>query len=189
MTPPPQASVVLSHRQWTTLISELGRRGGGHKEAGAFLLTSASTKSGPQHSSRVRRIVYYDELEADCLTGGISMTATAYERLWAVCAEQELTVIADFHTHPGLSVAQSPIDERNPMMATSGHLAFIVPHYATRRVAPNEVGAYEYQGRHAWRTITRTQDVIRLAGRVEAWDLVLEWMGRRRRRQPTRQLS
>jgi len=83
---------------------------------------------------------YYDELEANCLTGGITMTAVAYDRLWALCAEEQLTVIADVHTHPGSSVQQSPIDQRNPMMATPGHLAFIVPHLATRRVLPAEAG-------------------------------------------------
>jgi len=138
--------------------------------------------SNPQDSIQVARIIYYDDLEAECLTGGISMSARAYDVLWALCAEEQLTVIADVHTHPGSSVRQSPIDQRNPMMAIPGHLAFIVPHLATHQIAPSEVGAYEYQGEHTWRTIA-SDKALQIAGDTRNWrTVVLEWLDKLRQR-------
>ena len=171
--------VRISHRQWATLFEELGRRGGGHKESGAFLLADASNTAG-RNARHVRRVVYYDELEATCLTGGITMTASAYDRLWGLCAEHQLTVIADVHTHPGISVVQSPLDQRNPMVATLGHLAFIVPHYATRPIAPDDVGAYEYQGRHMWRTVLPVREAL-IIRFTKPWEIVAYWIKRWRR--------
>jgi proteasome lid subunit RPN8/RPN11 len=187
VTPVAMAPVEFSRRRWASLIEELGRRGGGHKESGAFLLADPSSETRP-NSRNVRRVVYYDELEAACLTGGITMTASAYDRLWALCAEQQLTVIADIHTHPGRSVTQSPIDQRNPMLATLGHLAFIVPHYAARRIAPDEVGAYEYQGQHRWRTVEPARNALVVLS-MKPWDVVMRWIERWRRRRTAEERS
>ena len=48
------------------MIAELGRRGNGRRESGAFLLCD---RAGDQRT--VTRVVYLDDLDPDCLTGGI----------------------------------------------------------------------------------------------------------------------
>jgi proteasome lid subunit RPN8/RPN11 len=132
--------------QWDELITELGRRTGGTREAGAFLLASADRRQRPV----VRSIVYFDDLDPECLTGGISMGSAAFGRLWTRCRESSLRVIADVHTHPGTSVCQSGIDQANPMVASSGHVAIVVPHLATRWFDAAACGVHVYLGGHRW---------------------------------------
>jgi proteasome lid subunit RPN8/RPN11 len=126
-------------------MSELARRGDGRRESGAFLL--ARTERRPRH---VARIVYFDDLDPDALTGAISIRGAVFARLWDLCAQSQMRVIGDVHTHPGLGVAQSHIDAANPMIARRGHVAIIVPHLAQCRSGPGEVGFHVYQGEHTW---------------------------------------
>ena len=151
----------LKHREWRDLIQELGRRGAGTHEAGAFLLTpSAGTR-------RVRHIEYFDDLDPDCLRGHIHFDGRAFSRLWDVCERKGLKVAADVHTHPGASVQQSSIDRANPMVASAGHVALIVPHLATRPVRPKEVGFHEYRGDGGWRSWYGRDAAARLS--VRRW--------------------
>ena len=60
-----------------------------------------------------------------------------------------LTVIGDIHTHPGVA-RQSSSDRTNPMVATPGHLAIIVPRLAQPSFKWPELGIYEYLGQHRW---------------------------------------
>lgn len=131
---------------WNELITELGRRTGGVREAGAFLLANAGQRRRPA----VRRIIYFDDLDPNCLTGGISMGSAAFGKLWTACRTGGLRVIADLHTHPGTFVEQSDIDQTNPMVAVVGHVAIVVPHLATRPFEPHECGVHVYLGGHQW---------------------------------------
>ena len=130
---------------WHGLIDELGRRGGGVRESGAFIL--ASPHPGP---STAQRIVYFDDLDPGCLNGGISMRGSAFGDLWKICRTEHLRVAADVHTHPGELVSQSHIDRANPMVASNGHVSIIVPDLASRSTAPRECGVHIYQGAHRW---------------------------------------
>ncbi len=140
-----QPLLRFSRRTWTALIAELGRRGEGHREAGAFLLGRAT-----HNRRKVKRVVYLDDLDPNCLQGGIHFDGLAYSRLWDVCEEHRLVVLGDVHTHPGPCVRQSGIDADNPMIAQRGHVAIIVPHLATRKVKPVEVGVHVYEGADGW---------------------------------------
>lgn len=80
------------------------------------------------------------------------LTVTAYSRLWALCREHGVEVLADVHTHPGGYVQQSDIDQDNPLIAQRGHLAIIIGHYAQQRAALHDVGMYEYEGDDGWAT-------------------------------------
>lgn len=127
---------------------ELGRRGlDGRREAGAFLLASRS-----MDERRVVRAIYFDELDPCCLVGHIHLRSGAYSKLWDLCDEEGLHVIADVHTHPSAQVTQSDVDRDNPMIAREGHLALIVPWYATRPVRAHEVGVHQYCGDLGWRS-------------------------------------
>jgi proteasome lid subunit RPN8/RPN11 len=126
------------------LLNELGARGGGRRESGAFLLVPRTGRP------TVTRIVYFDDLDPHCLTGGISIDGSAYPGLWQICREQGLRVAGDVHTHPRGWVGQSQTDQDNPMVATLGHLALIVPYFAQRGCRLGQLGVHEYLGDAGW---------------------------------------
>lgn len=140
--------VRVTRRAWRRLISELERRGQHRRESGCFLL--AGSDDPPR---RIRSIAYFDDLDADCLTGGISLSSAGLGRLFERCAHEGLTVLADVHTHPATWVDQSCIDSSHPMIPVPGHLALIVPNYAMGAVRALDVGIYLYLGGHRWQTI------------------------------------
>ena len=131
---------------WDELLAELGRRGlDGKRESGAFLLGNRR-----RNKRKVSRVAYFDDLDPECLVGNIHLRAPAYSALWDFCELTGLVVVGDVHTHPGAGVAQSSIDQSNPMVASTGHIALIVPHYGTRIVGPREIGVHEYLGDAGW---------------------------------------
>ncbi len=127
------------------VMAELHRRGHDRHESGAFLL-------GTRVDGRpvVRDVVYYDELDPSAYDQGICILhGPAFGKLWGVCRERGLEVVADVHTHGG-AAWQSDSDRTNPMVAQLGHLALIVPSFARAPVRRSTVGIYEYLGNHAW---------------------------------------
>ena len=133
---------------WDAMIAELARRGEGRRESGAFFL---SDRSGEPRT--VTRVVYLDDLDPNCLTGGIEFDGLAYSKLWDICDAEGRRVIGDVHTHPGPGVRQSGIDAANPMIAQAGHIAVIVPNFARGSVNARDVGLHRYDG-GAWQTWT-----------------------------------
>lgn len=139
-----QPLLRLQRKQWRDLIKELGRRGEGRREAGAFLLA-------PRNDMRqVTRIEYFDDLDPDCLRGNILIDGRAFSKLWDICDRERLIVAGDVHTHPRTLVQQSTIDRDHPMVARAGHVALIVPRLAVRAVRPRQVGVHEYKGEDGW---------------------------------------
>jgi proteasome lid subunit RPN8/RPN11 len=135
----------LGLADWRSLVLELGKRGRGEREAGAFLLAD---RHGDRR--RVARVVYLDDLDPNCLQGGIHVDGRAYSRLWDICEAEARVVVGDVHTHPDDFVDQSSIDAENPMVAQAGHVAIIIPHLATRAVTPRKVGVHRYDGPGGW---------------------------------------
>lgn len=130
---------------WRRLTDGLYRRGGRRHETGAFLLGSRS--GDIRH---VSDFVFYDELDPDAYQTGVCVLhAAAFSKLWAICRARGLTVVADIHTHLGAAF-QSHSDRTNPMVAREGHIAIIVPDYATPPVAHSRLGLFEYRGSHEW---------------------------------------
>lgn len=140
-----KALLRLSGATWASLLTELQRRGQGRRESGAFLL---GTVDG-QHPV-VTEVVYFDELDADALTGSISLRAPAFSRLWDICRQHELRVIGDVHTHPSRWVCQSDIDRANPMIARDGHVALIIPNFAQDNPPQGSIGVHRYLGEEGW---------------------------------------
>lgn len=141
----PKHILCCSSKLWTTGLQELKRRGKGSRESGAFVL--GTEQNGRR---RISRFVYYDDLEPDCLnTGVVVMTGEGYGSLWRLCKETGLKVVADIHTHPGVA-RQSYLDKTNPMVATQGHIAIIVPNFANAVDNADSLGMYEYLGSHKW---------------------------------------
>jgi hypothetical protein len=140
-----RSQVRVSRPVWDELILELGRRSGGVRESGAFLLARTDHRR-----TTVTRVAYFDDLDARCLTGGVTFHPTGFERLWEMCALEHLRVIADVHTHGGTFVQQSSVDKANPMIAKAGHVAVIVPYLAQRPVIASQCGVHSYRGAHEW---------------------------------------
>jgi len=138
------------------MVKELGRRGRGNRESGAFLL---GDRSGDRRT--VTRVVYLDDLDPNCLQGGIEFDGLAYSKLWDLCDAEQRVVIGDVHTHPKQWVGQSGIDAENPMVAQNGHVAVIVPNYATRPVQGSDAGVHRYDGR-GWSSWTDKDAAKRL---------------------------
>ncbi|HWC35476.1 MAG TPA: hypothetical protein VG650_11705 [Mycobacteriales bacterium] len=165
---------------WDELVAELHTRGAGVRESGAFLLAPRGVT--PPTSSLPPTVVaaaYYDDLDAACLTGGITMSGTAYDRLWERCRQEELRVVADIHTHPGQWVGQSHIDRANPMMALVGHLALIIGNFADPDDGPLPVGVHRYLGNNEWETLSENESSAHRAParRLRRWlrDLRPPW--------------
>jgi hypothetical protein len=141
----PKHRLCCSSRTWRWIVGELERRGGGRHEAGVFLL-------GIDQAGRkqVREAVFYDDLDPRAYETGVCVLhGDAFAKLWALCREKNLTVVADVHTHPDAAF-QSSSDRTNPMVARAGHIAIIVPNFARWPIPPDRLGIYEYRGDHEW---------------------------------------
>jgi proteasome lid subunit RPN8/RPN11 len=122
-------------------MAELARRGEGRNEAGAFLL---GDRAGDRRT--VTRVVFLDTLGASSRGGGISIDGLAFSKLWDLCEQRNLRILGDVHSHPHDWVDQSAIDAANPMVARAGHVAVIVPNFATGRIRPRDVGLHVFDG-------------------------------------------
>jgi hypothetical protein len=143
----PNHQLNCSSWLWRQGLTELRRRGKNRRESGAFLL-------GHQDGSkrRISKFIYYDDLDPHCLdTGIVILDGSVFGKLWNICRDLKLKVIADVHTHSGRSL-QSFTDRANPMIGVPGHIAIIVPNLARRISGAKELGVYEYLGNHSWRS-------------------------------------
>lgn len=130
----------------TKLMAELGLRGQGRREAGAFLLArrEPTVAERPPARPRVVAVAFYDDLDPNSLTGGITFSAAGYSALNARCRAERLHVVGDIHTHPRHWVGQSAIDAAHPMSATKGHVAIIAPHYGRGRIGLSDLGVHVF---------------------------------------------
>lgn len=135
----------VSTQLWSGLIAHLSAKGAGIRESGAFLLGQA-TDAG----RTVTAFLPYEELQADALQEDyVTLSAASFSKLWAVCSEHRLTVVADMHTHR-FGPQQSISDKANPMVAIAGHVAIIVPRFAQGNVQFEHLGVHLYRGSHQW---------------------------------------
>jgi proteasome lid subunit RPN8/RPN11 len=139
--------LTLEREVWNELLAELEARGRGRCESGAFLLAAREPRS-----ITVSDVVYFDDLDPECLVGAIHLHQSAFGRLWDWCAARSLRVVGDIHTHPGSGVAQSSIDREHPMVAMHGHVGIIVPNFAQGAITPRDVGVHVYLGADGWRS-------------------------------------
>jgi len=142
----PQHELSCSGRLWKQLLSALRERGyNGERESGAFLLGHRQ-----DCRARITEFVLYDDLDPKCLdTGIVRFDGRYFGKLWDMCKQRGVSVIADVHTHPGGS-QQSDSDRANPMISRAGHVALIVPRFAAAPVRRREVGMYRYNGSKQW---------------------------------------
>lgn len=146
----PRAELSCSWFLWRRLLAGLRERGRCcSRESGAFLL-------GYRHGERSRIVdfVLYDDLDAHCLdTGIVRFDGRYFGQLWTLCRRRSLSVVADVHVHPG-AADQSQSDRENPMISKAGHVALILPYFATGTLQHEEIGIYQYQGGKRWSVIS-----------------------------------
>jgi hypothetical protein len=141
----PEHRISCPRRLWNAILRELDRRGERRHEAGVFLLGVEKVRR-----LEVRDVAFYDDLDPDAYKTGVCVLhGDAFAKLWAVCRERGLTVVADVHTH-GAAAVQSHSDRTHPMVARAGHIAIIVPNMARRPIQHAALGIYEYCGQHEW---------------------------------------
>lgn len=139
----PQSSLKIDALLWEELLQKVRERGGGVRESGAFLLGNGNERV-------VRNIVLYDDLDPNCLNEGyVHFDGRYYGRLWELCAQASLSVVADVHTHP-YGPGQSHSDKTHPMVSIPGHIALILPNYAQGSICTSDIGLYIYLGRYRW---------------------------------------
>lgn len=138
---------------WHCLLRNLRKRGYRRsRESGAFLL-------GYHHNGRTRIVdfVLYDDLDSSCLNSGIvRFDGSNFGKLWTICRDRKLTVVADIHVHPR-GARQSQLDRDHPMIAREGHFSFILPNFAAGRISRRDIGMYRYLGGKRWQTIPPSQ--------------------------------
>ena len=146
----PKHELSCSWFVWHRLLRNLRKRGRRKsRESGAFLL-------GYRRDSKARIVdfVLYDDLDPHCLdTGIVRFDGRYFSDLWAICQSQGLSVVADIHVHPG-DAAQSESDRAHPMISRAGHLALILPRFASSPVRRISTDIYRYMGSKRWMTIS-----------------------------------
>lgn len=150
----PRHKLSCSWFLWWRLIRRLRERGRGEtRESGAFLL-GVAPESGP---ARITDFVLYDDLDPHSLdTGIVRFDGKYFGKLWAMCRERGVTVVADVHVHPGGS-GQSASDRAHPMVSQAGHLALILPDFARPPILRERIGIYRYLGGGDWHTVPKAE--------------------------------
>lgn len=144
----PRHELSCPLRLWRRLLGALYERGDGRHESGAFLL-------GRRDHGRARVVDFalYDDIDPHSLDSGIvHFDGRHFGKLWDLCEERGVTVVADVHTHP-FGSGQSPSDRAHPMIARAGHIALIFPDFAKPPVDRDQVGVYRYDGKRAWQVV------------------------------------
>lgn len=149
--------LIFNDGLWQRLLTGLAERGGGRRESGAFLLGHLAGER-----AEVTGLAFYDDLDPGCLTGGISFASEAYGRLWDLCAEQDVQVVGDAHTHPSRVVDQSALDQAHPMISMSGHVALIFPSFARGEIALRDIGLHDYLGNGNWHAVQGEEVAARI---------------------------
>lgn len=161
------------------LMRELARRGSGVRESGAFLLSRNENAGfvGDTGWVNVTEVVYYDDLDPLCLTGGITFGAGGCGVLAEICRKDRVHVVGDIHTHPSDWVKQSHTDAAHPMSALPGHIALIAPRFALGDVTPRDLGVHVYEGSGRWRSYydANVKSVLRMT-RSGAFAGILRWL-------------
>lgn len=145
----PRHELSCSWFLWRRLKAMLRERGRHcSRESGAFLL--GRREDG---SARIVDFVLYDDLDPHALDSGIvRLDGRYFSDLWAICKARGLTVVADVHVHPDGS-GQSDSDQDHPMITRAGHIALILPNFATGAQRRRDIGVYRYLGGKQWTTV------------------------------------
>lgn len=143
----PRHRLRCASELWQKICQELCERSEGHHESGCFLLGRAI-----DGRKVVLDTVFYDELDPEAYDTGVCiLRAKSFGKLWKICRERGLDVVADIHTHL-YGAEQSEADRKNPMIAEKGYIALIAPELCCERSSPADMNIYEYQGGHRWIT-------------------------------------
>ena len=139
--------ITCARGVWEAGVHELARRTLGEtRESGAYLL--GRMRQNGTHE--ILEFVFYDDVDPKALaTGIVTIRETALPRLWEICRARGYGVVADVHVHP-FGYGQSASDRAGPVMPRAGHIAFILPNFASGTPKPGAIGMYEFLGNGQW---------------------------------------
>lgn len=141
---------------WRNLIGQLAHSGQGRRESGAFLLGTLQPKR------TVTSYILYDAISPSAQHSNyVLLLGGDMSKVWLECERQGVQVVADIHTHPR-GPAQSISDRANPIVSISGHVALIVPNFATGLVRPEDLGVHEFRGKGRWNSWFDTEAASKL---------------------------
>ncbi len=144
----PRHELACSWFLWRRLLVGLRDRGEGRHESGAFLLGRRC-----DDRATIEDFILYDDLDPHCLDSGIiRFDGRYFGVLWDECKRRGLTIVADVHTHPH-GPGQSASDRAHPMVTRAGHIAIILPNFASLPVRRREIGIYRYLGQGKWEVV------------------------------------
>ena len=134
---------------YDSLIVDLVKSGRGVKESGAFLL---GVLDGQRRS--VTSYLMYDKVAplSSSQHAFVAFTAEEMARAWEHCYTVGLHVVSDVHTHP-FGPAQSISDRAHPIVSVAGHVALIVPYFASGSPQPLDLGVHLFGGRGRWKSM------------------------------------
>jgi len=146
---PVQPLLEVPASLWADLVAHLRQQSGGVRESGGFVLGRKT------NSARVATVFLpYEQLEADALHDDfVSLSAASFAMLWSICRTNNLSVVADIHTHR-FSAGQSLSDRTNPMVALPGHIALILPNFGRDESHLSGARLYVYRGEHRWQSLS-----------------------------------
>lgn len=149
--PPPRLEIPRG--LYDSLIVDLARSGRGVKESGAFLLGAFD---GQRRC--VSSYLMYDKVAplSSRQHAYVAFTAQEMARAWEHCYAVGLQVVADVHTHP-FGPAQSVSDRAHPIVSVAGHVALIVPNFATGDPQPRDLGVHLFGGCGRWDSMFHEQ--------------------------------
>ena len=152
-----KSKLTIHLNLWMKLIETLRKKGEGKRESGAFLLGQVDTNV-------ITAFISYDDLDPSAFDSGIiTFEGRAYIKLWKLCSEKKLMVLADVHTHPYDWTGQSSSDKYHPMIAQKGHIALIVPRYSqNKQTTLKGIGVHEYLGAYKWRSWKKHSKILKI---------------------------
>jgi len=146
----------ISRVLWSELVKRLAHSGQGRRESGAFLLGTL------QPSRKVTAYILYDDISPSAQHRNyVFLLGGDMSKVWAECERQGIQVVADIHTHPK-GPAQSRSDRAHPIVSIGGHIALIVPNFATGLVRPEDLGVHEFQSKGHWKSWFRAEAANKL---------------------------
>lgn len=137
-------------RVWDETWFGLRRRSRGRRESAA--IWAGRRTAGVEH---VEAVYFLDDYRGGVQQRGYHrVSVEALDQFFKVLQRDHRVIVADLHTHPGLWVGLSALDEENPIEFRVGFPAIVVPSFARPAPSLSLAGVHLYEGKGKWMALT-----------------------------------